>query len=250
MTGRTLTYFISDLHLGAKFPGGTHEHERLVCRFLRHIAPTAKTLFLMGDVLDYWYEYRTAVPRGYTRFFGTLSDLADQGVEIVWFIGNHDIWLFDYLRDEIGLTVIDGWVTRRIGARTFFLSHGDGVGKLPMGFRFIRSMFRNPVLQWLYSGIHPRWTVPFAHHWSRYSRGSQAPEQPSIKPLMDFARQYDEAHHDAVDYFVFGHLHVMTDEPLYPDKPLPRLIILGDWLSHFSYGVYDGQTLRLDTYTE
>ena len=149
------TFFISDLHLGASYLDEPKSYERRVVRFLNSIADEADELYLLGDILDYWYEYRTVVPRGYIRFFGALSALADKGVKITWFIGNHDIWLFDYLAQEIGLRVVDGYEVREIYGKRFFLSHGDGLGKLPPTFRLLRATFRNRICQKLYAAIHP-----------------------------------------------------------------------------------------------
>ena len=159
-------YFISDLHLGATYLKNPRSYEQRVVRWLESIRDDAAELYMLGDILDYWYEYKTVVPRGYIRFFGALASLADSGVKIYWFIGNHDIWLFDYLKNEIGLTVIDGWITKEIAGKKFFMSHGDGLGKLKPTFRLMRGMFRNKVCQKLYSAIHPRWTIPFALNWS------------------------------------------------------------------------------------
>lgn len=236
-------YFISDLHLGASYIDGEKHREKRVCEFLESIAPDAGSLYLVGDILDYWFEYKTVVPRGYVRFFGQLARMADSGVKITWFIGNHDIWLFDYLRDEIGITVIDGALSTEILGKRFYITHGDGVGDLPLGFRFIRAMFRNRILQKLYSGIHPRWTIPFAHRWSSHSRMSEneVPFSPDNDSLINFAKSM-HSHHPDINYFVFGHRHVMCDQPI---SPSCRAIILGDWLSHFSYGVFDGQNFAL-----
>lgn len=246
-------YFISDLHLGAAYLSDPLEHERRVVRFLDSIADDASELLLLGDILDYWYEYRTVVPRGYTRFFGALSRLADRGVKITWFIGNHDIWLFDYLASEIGLKVVDGYELRTFGGKRFFLSHGDGVGKLPRMFRFIRATFRNRTCQKLYAAIHPRWTIPFAHRWSNHSRQSDPGiprfEGEEHEPLAAFCRQWMSDHADApVDYFVFGHRHVLIDYPLAPGGP--HMVILGDWIHHFSYALFDGENLSLHTFTD
>lgn len=248
MDDRRLTYFISDLHLGAAHIDSDRGRERLVCRFLDSITPTARRLYLLGDILDYWFEYKTVAPRGYLRFFGTLARMADSGVEIIWFKGNHDIWLFDYLRDEIGITVIDGSESVTIDGSRFLLSHGDGLGRLKPSFRFIRSLFRNRFCQKLYSGIHPRWTIPFAHAWSADSRKSGATDisyERDIAPAVEpWAREYAAAHPDT-DYIVIGHHHVMVDK-LVGDHT--RLIILGDWISNFSYGVFDGKNFELKQY--
>ena len=124
------TYFISDIHLGALYIKNRRSHERRIVAWLDTIADDADELYLVGDILDYWYEYRTVVPRGYVRFFGALARLADKGVRITWLIGNHDIWLFDYLRHEIGINIIDGAIRADIGGHSFFISHGDALGRL------------------------------------------------------------------------------------------------------------------------
>ena len=152
---RDKTYFISDIHLGASYIENPREHEQHVVAFLRSIAVDAKRLFLLGDILDYWWEYRTVVPRGFTRFFGALAELADAGVEIVWFKGNHDIWIFDYLPNEIGLTVHDGVMVTELEGKRFLLEHGDGVGELPWTFKRLRGLFRCRFAQKLFAAIHP-----------------------------------------------------------------------------------------------
>ncbi len=245
-------YFLSDLHLGAQYLGPRHEAERRVVRFLDSIADTAEEIYLLGDILDYWYEYRTVVPRGYVRFFGTLARLADRGVKIHWFIGNHDIWMFDYLRDEIGMEVVDGYAVREIMGQKFFLTHGDGVGRLRPGFRFIRRLFRNRFCQRLYSAIHPRWTVGFAHWWSAKNREYDRRYIPRFlgvdtEPQAIFAVEYLRDVDPTINYFVMGHRHVVADESL---SPTCRLIILGEWISQFTYAVFDGDRLTLHRFTE
>lgn len=223
------------------------DYERRVVRFLRSIKDSAKRLYLLGDILDYWYEYRYVVPRGFTRFFGALAELADEGVEITWMIGNHDIWIFDYLPAEIGLRVVDGSEITEIDGKKFFLAHGDGVGYKPLGFRVIRSLFRNRFCQRLFSAIHPRWTVPFAHHWSASSRGScagPARSKGDDEPYVAFAREY-LATHPHVDFFILGHRHILMNMEVGQDS---RLVVLGDWLYHFSYAVWDGTDLALTTF--
>ena len=249
---RNKTYFISDLHLGAKYLSNPLDYERKVVRWLNSIKDSAKAIYLLGDILDYWYEYRNVVPRGFTRFLGTLATLADEGVEIRWYIGNHDIWIFDYIPSEIGAIVVDGFEVREIDGHRFFLSHGDGIGSLKPGFKFIRSMFRNRVCQKLFSGIHPRWTVPFAHRWSSHSRNfcNEVPKflGEAKEPFISFARQWLNEHKDdTIDFFIFGHRHILLDFDLNKES---RLIVLGDWIHHFSYAVYDGNTLKLDCYKE
>lgn len=238
-------YFISDLHLGANCLPDKRAAEARAAAFLLSIKDDASDLYLMGDVLDYWYEYRTVAPRGYLRFFGALAQLADSGVRLHWYIGNHDIWLFDYLRDEIGIEVVDGWRVEEILGKTFFLTHGDAVGRRSAGFRFIRALFRNRLAQMLYAAVHPRWTIPFAHSWSSSSRGSK----PIIHPWQGveaetqalFAAEYLRDH-PGIDYFVMGHRHVAIDEPV----GTARLVILGEWIDSPTYAVFDGTTIRLE----
>ncbi|MDE6682505.1 MAG: UDP-2,3-diacylglucosamine diphosphatase, partial [Muribaculaceae bacterium] len=192
-------YFLSDLHLGAPYFSDSKKAEKRVVDFLDSIKGDADAIFLLGDVLDYWYEYRYVVPRGFVRFFGKLAELADSGIRIVWFIGNHDIWIFDYLPAELGIEVVDGSLVEEIDGRYFFMTHGDGVGKLKPSFRVIRSLFRNKICQKLFSGIHPRWTIPFAYRWSDHSRhSSPLPSVADAKRMIDniteFSKEYLSEH--------------------------------------------------------
>ena len=229
------TYFLSDLHLGAPYFKESREAELRVVRFLDSIKDSADAIYLLGDILDYWYEYRYVVPRGFVRFFGKLAELSDSGIKITWIIGNHDIWIFDYIPTELGIEVIDGCVTREIQGKRFFLAHGDGLGKTSPGFRFIRSMFRSKVCQFLFSGIHPRWTVPFAYGWSRKSRldGEKkgVPDEKLLCNLKCFVKEYYETHPE-INYFVFGHIHVFSREKISSNC---EMIVLGEWIKTFSY---------------
>lgn len=246
-----MVYFISDMHLGATYLPDCRAYEQRVVDFLTRIRADATELYMLGDVLDYWFEYRTVVPRGFVRFFGALAALADAGVKIYWFVGNHDIWLFDYLSTEIGLTVVDGVMEKEILGKRFFMSHGDGVGRLPWSFRLLRATFRNRFCQWLYGSIHPRWTIPFAHRWSSSSRDfcrDDVPEfaGPDGEPLARFAEEYSAGHPD-VDYFVFGHRHVLVDHLLTTGA---HMVMLGDWIHHFSYACFDGRELTLHRWND
>lgn len=225
-------------------------HEARVVAFLRSIESDAKALYLLGDVLDYWFEYRTVVPRGYVRFFGQLARMADTGVRIVWFTGNHDIWLFDYLRDEIGIEIVNataGGVEEIIDGTAFYLGHGDNFGPQPAGFRIIRSIFHNRLCQKLYSGIHPRWTIPFAHGWSSHSRkGNATPPTAKLEgerrdAVLNEARRLCREHPE-LRYIVLGHHHVVLNEEITSDC---RLIILGNWINKSTFAVWDGKKIEL-----
>lgn len=238
------------MHLGAPYMGDVHENERRLVRFLERIRHDAKAIYLLGDVLDYWYEYQYCVPRGYVRFFGELASLADSGIKIKWFIGNHDIWIFDYLPSELGVEVIDGPVVEIMEGKKFLLAHGDGLGQTPRMFRFIRAMFRNKICQKLYSGIHPRWTIPFAYAWSRHSRENGEEPLQDTHPLLESLREYSlqRLKEDKdMDFFIYGHLHILCDIKL---NEKSRMIVLGDWLHRRSYGVFDGESFLLKEYEE
>lgn len=223
----------------------SRDNEKRIVAFLDSIKDKARAIYLLGDILDYWYEYRYVVPRGYVRFFGKLAELADSGIRIVWLKGNHDIWIFDYLPGELGIEVRDGSVTEEIDGKKFFLNHGDGVGKLKTSFKMIRGIFRNRACQWLFSGIHPRWTVPFAYKWSGHSRmeGEErgVPDEILLRNLRDFVKNYHQQHPD-IDYFIFGHIHVLSREIM---EEGCEMIVLGEWIHTFSYARMGDEGLQL-----
>ena len=235
------TYFISDLHLGAKYMADQLDREKRVCRFLDAIKDDAAELYLLGDILDYWYEYKYVVPRGYIRFLGKLAELADCGVKITWVTGNHDVWLFDYLRDQIGLTVLYGNTVVETQGKRILIAHGDDVGVQPAMYRFTRWCFYNKVCQWLYASIHPRWTYPIATGWSNENRSRRDPEQlkaiseRAASRLIDFSREYHTGHPD-VEAFVYGHIHIARVER---QQGMPPVLFLGEWISLNTYVVLD-----------
>lgn len=239
------TYFLSDLHLGAPYFPDSREAEKRVVAFLDSIKDDADAIYLLGDVLDYWYEYRYVVPRGFVRFFGKLAELSDSGIKITWLIGNHDIWIFDYLPKELGIRVVDGAITELVHGKKVYMTHGDGIGNLPASFRFIRGIFRNRVCQKLFSAIHPRWTVPFAYGWSRHSRktGEErgVPDARVLDGLREFVKEY-HANNPEVDFYMFGHVHVLSRENVAAGC---EMIVLGEWIRTFSYAVLDENGLKL-----
>ena len=226
----------------------SREAELRIVNFLDSIKKGAEAIYLLGDILDYWYEYRYVVPRGYVRFFGKLAELTDSGIKIIWFKGNHDIWIFDYLPKELGVEVRDGYSVEEIYGKKVFLNHGDGVGKLEPSFKFIRCLFRNKICQWMFSGIHPRWTVPFAYNWSAHSRkGGEArgiPDENLLRNLKEFVRNYHASHPD-IDYFIFGHVHVFSREIIEEGS---EMIVLGEWIRAFSYARMSPEGLELKKY--
>ena len=243
MTGKNI-YFISDLHLGAKYMSDPLERERRVCRFLDTVKDDAAQHFLLGDILDYWYEYKYVVTRGYIRFLGKLAELADAGIKITWVTGNHDAWLYDYLRDQIGMTVLKGKTVVEVGGKKILISHGDDVGVQPALYRLTRWSFYNNVCQRHYASIHPRWTYPIATGWSNENRTRRSAEQQQMfseraaSRLVDFSRDYYAQHPD-VDAFIYGHIHIARLNEATP--VLPPVIFLGEWISLCSYLVLDNE---------
>lgn len=246
MSGRVSAYFLSDAHLGARCLADARETERRLVRFLDSIKGDATHIFLLGDILDYWFEYKDVVPKGHVRLFGKLAELADSGVHIEWLAGNHDIWLFGYFREELGIETYDGSRIVTLVGKKFFLNHGDTVGWRKLSFRFIQSFFRNKICQKLFSGIHPRWTVPFALWWSRKNRESDS--EPTFdadkNSLVKFSKEYLAEHPD-MDYFIFGHLHVMAKTTVEAAGADAEVVILGEWLKLCSYAHFDGKLLNL-----
>lgn len=242
-------YFLSDLHLGARFriksDETPHALEKRVVAFLDSIKADASEIYMLGDILDYWFEYKHVVPKGFVRFFGKLAELADAGIKITWLIGNHDIWIFDYLPSELGIEVIDGVLECEIFGVPFSMQHGDAIGGTPK-FQIMRSLFRNKWCQKLYSGIHPRWTVGFAFACSRKSRMKEALVGEWPKNLLDGIRQWcrkEISEGNKSRYFVFGHLHGLHVEKLPEDR---ELVVLGAWPDKGCYGVFDGRNFSIN----
>lgn len=240
-------YFISDLHLGAGYISNSREHEARVVRFLDAIKGDAASLFLLGDILDYWFEYKYVVPQGHIRFFGKLAELADTGVKIYWVTGNHDVWLRHYLEKEIGLTVFHGHSTVEIEGQSIFISHGDDVGKRSGFYRFTRWCFYNKACQWLYAGIHPRWTTQIAKGWSKQNRTSRSEEQETqaiekaAAALNEFTVHYSSSHPE-VKHYVYGHLHLARQEKIDNGSHITHL---GDWIKQDTFAVFDGNQMTL-----
>lgn len=245
-------YFLSDAHLGSLAVEHKRTQERRLVRFLDQIKHKAEAVYLLGDMFDFWYEYRYTVPKGYTRLLGKISELTDMGVEVHYFTGNHDIWSYGYLRDECGVTLHYKPITTEIMGHVFFLAHGDGLGDEDRGFRLIRSLFHNRLAQRMFSALHPRWGMAFGLAWAKHSRlkrpdGKEPPFMGEDKePLVLFTKEYLKTHH-AIDFFIYGHRHIELDLVLSDNV---RLMILGDWIEHFTYAVFDGERLYMENYVE
>lgn len=245
-------YFLSDAHLGSLAVSHRRMQERRLVNFLDSIKTKAAAVYLLGDMFDFWHEYRTVVPKGYTRFLGKISELTDRGVEVHYFIGNHDLWMGNYLERECGVTLHRDSSVQEIYGKVFYLAHGDGLGCTDRKFRFLRAMFHNRVCQRLFAAVHPRWGVAFGREWARRSRlkrvdGKEPPYMGEEREeLVRFSKDYLTTHPE-VNYFVFGHRHIELDLSL---SSQTRLMLLGDWISQFTYAVYDGEHMFLEQFIE
>lgn len=245
---RKKIFFASDLHLGMHPEAESRRRELIIVRWLREREDEMKELWLLGDVFDYWFEYKSVVPRGFIRFIGKLADLADKGVEIHIFSGNHDVWLFDYFEKEIGATLHHNPLIREFNGRTFYLSHGDGLTKKDGVYLLLKAMFKSKFLQWWYARIHPNGSMAFAKWWSKKSRYSKEMAFPfkgeENEEQILFAKEFSRNNPD-INLFLFGHRHIPYDVQISENT---RVVCLGDWISSFSYGVLDGEEFKLEKY--
>ena len=241
-----MIYFISDAHLGSRAVENPREHEKKFVDWLDKVKIDAKEIYLMGDIFDFWFEYKTVVPKGFVRFLGKLAELVDSGIIIHFFTGNHDIWTFDYLEKEIGLIVHRKPETIQIGEKSFFLAHGDGLNVSEKGFKMLSGIFHNRTLQKLFRYFPVQLGQEFGYRWSKNNRlkhwgKSSAYKGENNEYLVLFAKQYIENHN--IDYMIFGHRHLALDLLL---KNNTRMLILGDFVTIFSYAKYDGENISLE----
>ncbi len=238
-------YFASDFHLGAPNSESSLKREKLLVLWLDEIKKDAQELFLVGDVFDFWFEYKTAVPKGFVRLLGKLAELSDAGIPIHYFTGNHDMWVFDYLPKEIGVIIYRKNEVRTFNGKKFFIGHGDGLGPGDQGYKFIKKVFANPVCQWLFARLHPNFGIRLANFWSGKSRLHTGSSDEKFlgeekEWLVIYSKEVLEKQH--YDYFIFGHRHLPLDIQLTHNS---RYINLGEWMNYNSYGVFDGEKMEL-----
>jgi UDP-2,3-diacylglucosamine hydrolase len=236
--------FASDFHLGVPDGAKSLEREKKIVRWIKQECADADIVVFLGDVFDFWFEYKHVVPKGYTRLLGAIAELCDAGKEVYMFKGNHDMWMFGYLRDELGVKIIDDELVTDWHGKRFFLHHGDGLGPGDYSYKLIRKVFRNRVCQWLFAFIHPFWGISLAHYLSASSRiANDKKEQPYDEPtewILNFCKEKIKT--ASFDYMVFGHRHLPIDVPV---NETTRYINLGEWVHHFTYAVFDGSNLEL-----
>ena len=247
MQRRSKLYFASDFHLGVPTPQSSREREDRLVRWLDHIREDAAEIFLMGDVFDFWFEYASVVPKGYIRFLGALARLADDGIKITLFKGNHDMWMFGYLKEELGAVIVDNELILERSGKRFYLHHGDGLGPGDRKYKLLKKIFRSRACQWLFARLHPNLGIGIARRGSKSSRLASGNNETYRGEQNEWLITYAKSllQEQFFDYFIFGHRHLPLDVPLASGS---RYINLGEWLNFSTYAVFDGQRLELRTW--
>ncbi|HPF92294.1 MAG TPA: UDP-2,3-diacylglucosamine diphosphatase [Tenuifilaceae bacterium] len=245
--GNQKVYFASDIHLGLPTPKGSAlAREKLFVKWLDEAKKDASEIYLVGDIFDFWYEYKRVVPKGFTRFLGKIAEIVDSGIPVHFFTGNHDVWMFDYFPKELGVNLHRKPIVREFNGKKFFIGHGDGLGKGDYGYKLLKSIFTNRVLQWLFSRLHPNFSLWFGNRWSvnsRYSKEVTYKFKGDSELIAQFANSTLD--HEIYSYFVFGHWHAPVIHPL---KNSAKLVVLGDWIENFTYATWDGELMSLLRY--
>ncbi|HEX6915538.1 MAG TPA: UDP-2,3-diacylglucosamine diphosphatase [Chitinophagaceae bacterium] len=238
-------YFLSDFHLGAPDAASSLIREKKIVSFLQQIMPSAQEIFLLGDMFDFWYEYRKVVPKGHVRLLGKLAEISDSGIPLHFFAGNHDMWMKDYFVEELNMRMYYEPDTFEFNGKRFLVGHGDGLGPGDHGYKALKKLFRNPVCQFLFGALHPTIGISIANYFSRKSRAKTGSADEHFlgadqEWLMVYSREVLAREH--FDYFIFGHRHLPIDYQLNNNS---RYVNLGDWIRNFTYAAFDGTDLQL-----
>lgn len=246
-------YFLSDFHLGVPNANESRLREKKIVQFLDQIKKDAAMIFIVGDLFDFWYEYRKVVPKGYVRILGKMAELTDSGIPVHFFVGNHDMWMKSYFQDELNIPVFFEPQTYEFNGKKFLVGHGDGLGPGDQGYKMLKKIFRNPVCQWLFGILPPAIGMGIAQYFSHTSRAATGiKEDHFLGEEKEWLVQYSNSTLEKTfyDYFIFGHRHLPIDHTLicpHSSKPA-RYINLGDWIRYFTYAVFDGKTCTLNYY--
>ncbi len=246
-TGKKI-YFLSDFHLGAPNHASSLQREKMLVKFLHQIKDDASEIFIVGDMFDFWYEYRKVVPKGFVRILGKLAEITDSGIPVHFFVGNHDMWMKDYLTTELNIKVYFDPVEFTFNGKKMLIGHGDGLGPGDKGYKRLKKVFRNPVCQWLFGILPPAIGMGVANYMSRRSRAQTGTvEEVFLGGDKEWLVQYcqyklTQKHYD---YFVFGHRHLPIYYQLQKDS---TYINLGDWIRYYTYAVFDGEKFELLSY--
>ena len=237
-------YFASDFHLGIPNLKESRLREKQVVLWLDEIKKDAKSIYLIGDLFDFWFEYKEVVPKGFVRLLGKIAELTDSGIGVHIIVGNHDLWMKDYLEVECGAKIYHEPIQIKENNKTIFIGHGDGLGPGEKAFKLVKQFFKNKVCQWIFARIHPNTALKFAHSWSRKSRssGSTPDYLGSEKEYLEqFCISHQKENTD-INFYVFGHRHLPLDIKITENC---RYINTGDWINHFSYAVFEKENMEL-----
>jgi UDP-2,3-diacylglucosamine hydrolase len=242
-------YFLSDFHLGAPDHANSLVREKLLVQFLEDIRHDATEIFLVGDMFDFWYEYKKVVPKGYVRLLGKLAELSDAGITMHFFVGNHDMWMRDYFQQELNIHIYFQHEEFERNGRKFIIGHGDGLGPGDHGYKRLKKVFRHPVSKWLFGIFPPRLGMGLANYMSRRSRAQTGVSEETFlgedkEWLIIYCKEVLAK--KKIDFFVFGHRHLAIDYRLSDGS---RYINLGDWIRYYTYAVFDGTNMELKSYT-
>jgi UDP-2,3-diacylglucosamine hydrolase len=242
-------YFASDFHLGAPNAVESLKREKKIVKWLDEIKVDAQEIYLVGDIFDFWFEYKTVIPRGFVRLQGKIAELTDSGIPIHVFTGNHDMWIFDYLPKELGVTLYRDNIIKEYNGKKFLIGHGDGLGPGDNTYKMLKGFFASKICQWVFARIHPNFGIGVANAWSRKSRKSNISYDEVFhgeekEDLILYCNEYIKK--DAsIDYFVFGHRHLPLEIKI---GEKATYFNLGEWIKYNSYGVFDGEKFELKTY--
>jgi len=241
-------YFSSDNHLGAPTQEKSRPREKKFVAWLDEIKEDAAAIFLLGDLFDFWFEYKKVVPKGFTRTLGKLAEISDSGIPVFYFVGNHDLWMNGYFEEELNIQVFHKPQEFFFNQTSFFIGHGDGLGPGDKGYKRMKKVFTNPVFKWLFQWLHPDIGVRLAQYMSVKNKLISGDEDEKFlgednEWLVQYCKRKLQENH--LDYFVFGHRHLPLEINL---KPNSKYINLGDWISYYTYGVFDGEKLELKEY--
>ena len=243
-------YFASDFHLGVPNYSESLDREKRIIRWLDSIKHDAHAIYLLGDIFDFWFEYKHAIPKGFIRLQGKLAELRDAGIPIIFFTGNHDMWMFDYFKDELGIPIYRDPQLLRVGNHKLLVGHGDGLGPGDMTYKFLKKFFNSKVCQWLFARLHPNFGIGIARYWSRKSRINNLQREEKFQGeegefLWIYCKEMEKRDHH--DYYVFGHRHLPLDLKI---SEISRYINLGEWVQFNSYAEYDGNDMKLKTWNQ
>lgn len=246
MNRPTKIYFASDIHLGLPNYEESLNREKLFVKWLDEVKTDASEIYLLGDIFDFWFEYKRAIPKGFTRFLGKICEITDSGIPVHFFIGNHDMWIFDYLPKETGVIIHKEPIIKEYSGKRFYIAHGDGLGPGDYSYKLLKRIFASKFSQWLFARFHPNFGLFIANAWSshnRYSRETKPFEGEHKEWLILYSRELLK--HQNFDYMVYGHRHIPMVFELTKNS---RYINLGDWLSHFTYAVFDGKDMEIKNF--